>query len=172
MSGARFEFAEDLRETSAHNHLREASAEVFADFPRRQKIRPSRFLWGATAAFVAVATGSVFQCVSAYSGFFDAGAAALTVMVALAAAAWNGERRRPVAFEIGQDGLTTRDRAGHAQYRRISACAQWSDRLLALILVPAEGRPASFLVAADALTDTTAFRELAVRARRCAQEHL
>jgi hypothetical protein len=110
--------------------------------------------------------------VSAYSGFFDAGAAALTVMVALAAAAWNGERRRPVAFEIGQDGLTTWDRAGHAQYRRISGCAQWSDRLLALILVPAEDRCASFLVAADALTDTTAFRELAVRARRCAQEHL
>ncbi|KLU28017.1 hypothetical protein EOS_01135 [Caballeronia mineralivorans PML1(12)] len=107
MSGARFEFAEDWRVRSAHNQLREALAEVFADFPRRQKIRPSRLLWGATAAFVAVAAGSVFQCVSAYSGFFDAGAAALTVTVALAAEAWNGEGRRPVAFEIGQDGLTT-----------------------------------------------------------------
>jgi hypothetical protein len=38
--------------------------------------------------------------------------------------------------------------------------------------MPAEGRPASFLVAADALANTGAFRELAVRARRCAQEHL
>jgi hypothetical protein len=96
----------------------------------------------------------------------------LTVTVALAAAAWNGERRRPVAFEIGQDGLTTWERAGHAQYRRISGGAQWSNRLLALILVPAQGRSASCLLAADALADTTAFRELAVRAGRCAQEHL
>jgi hypothetical protein len=111
-----------------------------------------------------------------WRGFFDAGAAALTVTVtvtvALAAAAWNGERRRPVAFEIGQHGLTTWQRAGHAQYRRISGGAQWSERLLALILVPAHGRSASFLLAADALADTTAFRELAVRAGRCAQEHL
>jgi len=68
--------------------------------------------------------------------------------------------------------LTTWDRAGSAQYRRIAGCAQWSDRLLALILVPAEGRPASFLVAADAFANASAFRELAVRARRCAQEHL
>jgi hypothetical protein len=96
----------------------------------------------------------------------------LTVTAALATAAWSGERRRPVAFEIGQDGLTTWDRAGNAQYRRIAGCAQWSDRLLALILVPAEGRPASFLVAANALANASAFRELAVRARRCAQEHL
>jgi len=94
------------------------------------------------------------------------------VTAALASAAWGGERRRPVAFEIGQDGLTTWDRAGHAQYQRISACAQWSERLLALILVPAEGRSVSFLVAADALANAGAFRELAVRARRCAQEHL
>jgi hypothetical protein len=50
--------------------LREASAEVFADFPRRQEIRPSRLLWGATAAFVVVAAGSVFQRVSAYSADF------------------------------------------------------------------------------------------------------
>jgi hypothetical protein len=45
-------------------------------------------------------------------------------------------------------------------------------RLLALILIPAEDRPASFLVAADALTGAPAFRELAVRAWRGAQEHL
>ncbi|MDN7177848.1 hypothetical protein M0D69_07420 [Caballeronia sp. SEWSISQ10-4 2] len=62
--------------TSAQNSQREASAEVFAEFPRRQKIRPSRLLWGAMAAFVAIAAGSVFQCVSAYGGFFDAGVAA------------------------------------------------------------------------------------------------
>ena len=112
------------------------------------------------------------HCVAAYAGLFNGCVAALTVTAALATAAWGGERRRPVAFEIGQDGLTTWDHAGNAQYRRITGCAQWSDRLLALILLPEEGRPASFLVAADALANACAFRELAVRARRCAQEHL
>ncbi len=168
--------------TSAHSPLRQGSAdladstgisaEVSADFPRRQTIRPSRLLWGATAAFMAVAAGSVFQVMTAYSGPFDGCVAALTVTVALAAAAFNGERRRPVAFEIGQDGLTTWDRAGHVQYRQIAGCAQWSDRLLALILISPEGRSTPLLVAADALAGSAAFRELAVRARRCAQEHL
>jgi len=163
--------------TSAHIPLPELpahlpTADLPVDFPRRHTLRPSRFLWGATAAFVAVAAGSAFNCVAAYAGLFNGCVAALTVTAALATAAWGGERRRPVAFEIGQDGLTTWDRAGNAQYRRITGCAQWSDRLLALILLPAQGRPASFLVAADALADASAFRELAVRARRCAQEHL
>ena len=163
--------------TRAHIPLPEVSVDLSAthlpaDFPRRHTLRPSLFLWGATAAFVAVAAGSVFHCVAAYAGLFHGCVAALTVTAALATAAWGGERRRPVAFEIGQDGLTTWDRAGNAQYRRITGCAQWSDRLLALILLPAQGRPASFLVAADALANTGAFRELAVRARRCAQEHL
>jgi hypothetical protein len=158
--------------TSAHILSPQASADLFADFPHRHKIRPSRLLWGATAAFMVVAAGSVFHCACGYAGPFSGCVAALAVTAGLAAAAWGGERRRPVAFEIGQDGLTTWDRAGNAQYRRIAGCAQWSDRLLALILVPAEGRPASFLVAADALCNASAFRELAVRARRCAQEHL
>ncbi|WP_254073803.1 hypothetical protein [Burkholderia sp. S171] len=163
--------------TSARIPLPQAPADLLAgdlhsDSPRRYALRPSPFLWAATAAFVAVAAGSVFQCVAAYAGLFSACVAALTVTAALATAAWGGERRRPIAFEIGQDGLTTWDRAGNAQYRRIAGCAQWSDRLLALILVPAKGRSASFLVAADALANAGAFRELAVRARRCAQEHL
>ncbi|MEA3126811.1 MAG: hypothetical protein QOD67_3830 [Caballeronia sp.] len=158
--------------TGAHILLPLASADLLADSPRRHTLRPSRFLWGATAAFAAVAAGSVFQCVAAYAGLFSGCVAAVAVTVALATAAWGGERRRPVAFEIGQDGLTTWDRAGNAQYRRITGCAQWSDRLLALTLMPAEGRPVSFLVAADALANAGAFRELAVRARRCAQEHL
>jgi hypothetical protein len=163
--------------TSARILLPQASADLFAvnllaNTSRRHTLRPSRFLWSATAAFVAVAAGSVFHCMAAYAGLFSGCVAALSVTAALATAAWGGERRRPVAFEIGQDGLTTWDRAGNAQYRRIAGCAQWSDRLLALILVPAEGRPTSFLVAADALANASAFRELAVRARRCAQEHL
>jgi anti-sigma-K factor RskA len=145
---------------------------LFADFPHRHKIGPSRLLWGATAAFMVVAAGSVFHCAAAYAGPISACVAAIAVTAGLAAAASRGEQRRPIAFEIGQDGLTTWDRAGNAQYRRIAGCAQWSDRLLALILVPAEGRPASLLVSADALTNASAFRELAVRARRCAQEHL
>ena len=163
--------------TSAHILLPQVSADLLAadlpaDSPRRHILRPSRFLWGATAAFVAVAAGSVFHCVAAYAGLSSGCIAALTVTAALATAAWGAERRRPIAFEIGQDGLTTWDRAGNAQYRRITGCAQWSDRLLALMLVSAEGRLASFLVAADALANASAFRELAVRARRCAQEHL
>lgn len=158
--------------TSAHIPLPEVSVDLVTDFPRRHALRPSWFLWGATTAFVAVAAGSVFHCVAAYAGLFNGCVAALTVTAALATAAWGGERRRPVAFEIGQDGLTTWDHAGNAQYRRITGCAQWSDRLLALTLLPAQGRPASFLVAADALANASAFRELAVRARRCAQEHL
>ncbi|MFT4504980.1 hypothetical protein [Caballeronia sp. 15711] len=158
--------------TSAHVLLPRAPADLLAESPRRHTLRPSRFLWDATAAFVVVSAGSVFQCVAAYAGLFSGCVAALTVTAALATVAWGGERRRPVAFEIGQDGLTTWDRSGHAQYRRITGCAQWSDRLLALTLMPAAGRPASFLVAADALANTSAFRELAVRVRRCAQEHL
>lgn len=126
----------------------------------------------ATMSFMAVAAGAVFQSVAAYSGFFDAGVAALVVIVGLGGVALRRERRRPVAFEIGQDGLTTWDRDGHSQYRQISGCAQWSDRLLALILVSAKGRSEPLLVPADALASPGAFRELAVRARRCAQEHL
>jgi hypothetical protein len=129
-------------------------------------------MWVATVAFMLAATGAVFQVVAAYAGFFDACVAALIVGVALGATALNGERRRPVAFEMSQDGLTTWDRAGDAQYRQIAGCAQWSDRLLALILISAQGRSAPFLVAADALASRGAFRELAVRARRCAREHL
>ena len=158
--------------TSAHVLSPQMSAEPSADFPHRHAIRPSPLLRGATAAFVAGAAGSVFQCTAAYAGPFSACVAALTLTAALAASAWGGERRRPVAFEIGQDGVTTWDRAGNAQYRRIAGCTQWSNCLLALMLLPAKGRPVSFLVAADALANASAFRELAVRARRCAQEHL
>jgi len=158
--------------TSAHEARREVPADGFAEFSRRQKITTSRFLSVATVAFMAVAAGAVFQSVVAYTGFFDACVAALIVTVGLSGVALRRERRRPVAFEIGQDGLTTWDREGRAQYRQISGCAQWSDRLLALILVSAEGRSEPLLVPADALTGPNAFRELAVRARRCAQEHL
>jgi hypothetical protein len=158
--------------TSAHEARREVPADGFAGFPRRQKITTSRFLSGATVAFMVVAAGAVFQSVLPYTGFFDASVAALVVMIGLGGIALKRERRRPVAFEVGQDGLTTWDREGRAQYRQISGCAQWSDCLLALILVSSEGRSEPLLVPADALTDPNAFRELAVRARRCAQEHL
>jgi hypothetical protein len=158
---------EPQRELSLDN-----SADDFAEFPRRQKIARSRLLAAATFAFLAVAAGAVFQSVAAYSGFIDASVAALVVTIGLGGVALRRERYRPVAFEIGQDGLTTWDNDGRSQYRQISGCAQWSDRLLALILVSAAGRSEPLLVPADALADPHAFRELAVRARRCAQEHL
>jgi hypothetical protein len=157
---------------SAHELQREASAKDFAGFPRRQKITTSRLLSCATVAFTAVAAGAVFQSVVPYAGIFDAFVAALVVTVGLGGVALRRERRRPVAFEIGQDGLTTWDRDGRSQYRQISGCAQWSDRLLTLILISAEGRSEPLLVPADALAGPGVFRELAVRARRCAQEHL
>jgi tellurite resistance protein TehA-like permease len=62
--------------TSAHILLPQASAASFTadllvDSSRRHTLRPSWFLWGATAAFVAVAAGSVLHCVSAYAGLFS-----------------------------------------------------------------------------------------------------
>ncbi|MGA7817868.1 protein YgfX [Caballeronia sp.] len=147
------------------------AAHVTADVSRRHGVRASQWMRGAVLAFICLAAGSVFQCVSALSGLADAGVAALTAAFALGASAYRGERRQPIAFEIGQDGLTTWNRAGHRQYRRIVGCAQWSNALLALTLLSATNQRSPFLVAADAL-DTHAFRELAVRARRCSQEHL
>ena len=147
------------------------AAHVAADASRRHGVRASQWMRGAALAFICLAAGSVFQCVSALSGVADAGVAALTVVLALGASAYRGERRQPIAFEIGQDGLTTWNRAGHSQYRRIVGCAQWSNALLALTLLSATNQRSPFLVTADAL-DTGAFRELAVRARRCSQEHL
>lgn len=83
--------------------------------------------------------------------------------------AW--QRKQPVAFRLGTDGINTWNRSGIAQYRRISGCAQWSDRLLALTLLSADGRASRLLIAADAV-DHDIFRELAVRARRGAQAYL
>jgi hypothetical protein len=162
---------ESQRESSADGFVDDV-VDDFAESPRRQKISRSRLLLAATVSFTAVAAGAVFQSVAAYSGFFDASVAALLATITLGGVALRRERRRPVAFEIGQDGLTTWDRDGRSEYRQISWCAQWSDCLLALILVSAKGRSEPLLVPADALASPGAFRELAVRARRCAQEHL
>ncbi|SAL35984.1 lipoprotein [Caballeronia humi] len=128
-------------------------------------------LFGATLGFIGVAVAAVFQCVAARSGFFDGGVVALTCVVALGACARSWQRKQPVKFRLASDGLTTWDRTGMAQNRRISGCAQWSDRLLALTLLSADGRASHLLVAADAV-ERGVFRELAVRARRGAQAYL
>jgi hypothetical protein len=141
------------------------------DFPRRHDIRASLFLRGAALLFAVVATVCVFQCLAPRVGLPDALVAAMLVMAALIAVAYRSERRQPIAFQIGPDGLATWDRSGAAQYRRITGCAQWSDRLLALVLSEPKGRATPFLLAADATT-AHAFRELAVRGRRCAQGQL
>jgi hypothetical protein len=150
---------------------RPLATHAVADVSRPHGVRASQWMRGAVLAFIGLASASVFQCVSALSGLLDAGVAALTVAIALGAWAYRGERRQPVAFEIGQDGLTTWNRAGHSQYRRIVGCAQWSNALLALTLLSATNQRSPFLVTTDAL-DTDAFRELAVCAWRCSQEHL
>ncbi|KQR86105.1 hypothetical protein ASG35_25725 [Burkholderia sp. Leaf177] len=165
-------FARTGRVANAQAARQEIPADGFAEFPRRQKITTSLFLSVATVGFMAIAAGAVFQSVLPHTSLSDACVAALVVTIGLGGIALRRERRRPVAFEIGQDGLTTWDREGRAHYRQISGCAQWSDRLLALILVSADGRSEPLLVPADALATAGAFRELAVRARRCAQEHL
>jgi hypothetical protein len=141
------------------------------DSPRQHSIRTSLFLRGAVLLFVIVATVCVFQCLAPRVGLPDAIVAATFIMAALIAVAYRSERRQPIAFQIGPDGLATWDRSGAAQYRRITGCAQWSDRLLALSLSEPGGRSTPFLLAADATT-AHAFRELAVRGRRCAQTHL
>jgi hypothetical protein len=139
--------------------------------PRRHVLRASRLVRGAMVGFIAVAVVSVFQCVAARAGQFHACVAAFTCLAALCLFARAWERRQPVAIRHGPDGLTTWDRAGVAQYRRITGCAQWSDRLLALTLLSSGARSVSFLVAADAVGRDT-FRELAVRARRGARAYL
>jgi hypothetical protein len=138
---------------------------------RRHDIRPSLFLRGAVLFFALVAGVSVFQCLAPRVGFADALIASLSVTAALVTVAYRSERRQPVAFQIGPDGLATWDRSGAAHYRQITGCAQWSGRLIALVLLEPGGRSTPFLLAADA-TIAHAFRELAVRGRRCAQGHL
>jgi len=81
-------------------------------------------------------------------------------------------RGATAAFQIGQDGLSAWDRAGHTQYRRISACAQWRERLLASFWCRQKAVRHRFSWLPTRFADAAAFRELAVRARRCAQEHL
>jgi hypothetical protein len=141
------------------------------DTPRHHEIRASWFLRGAVLLFTTVASVCVFQCLAPRVGLPDALIAAILVITALIAWAYRSERGQSVAFQIGPDGLTTWNRAGGAQYRQITGCVQWSERLLALILSDPRGRTVPFLLAADATT-VEAFRELAVRGRRCAQEHL
>jgi hypothetical protein len=128
-------------------------------------------LRGAALLFTIVAVLCVFQCVAPRFGLANAGVAATSIGLMLATVAYRSERRQPVAFEIGPDGLMTWDRRGNTQYRRITGGAQWSDRLLALTLSDEAGGTSPLLVAAGA-TAPRAFRELAVRGRRCAQEHL
>jgi hypothetical protein len=141
------------------------------DSTRRYRIRASLFLRGAVLLFSMVASVCVFQCSFPRIGLPKALLAAAFVMIGLVVIAYRRERRQPVAFQIGPDGLATWDRSGTARYRQITGCAQWSDRLLALILSEPGGRSTPFLLAADS-TAAHAFRELAVRGRRCAQVHL
>ncbi len=141
------------------------------DSPRQHRIRASLFLRGSALLFVVVATVCVFRCLEPRFGLPDALVAAIFIMAALIAVAYRSECHQPVAFQIGPDGLATWDRSGAAQYRQITGCAQWSDRLLALVLSEPGGRSTPFLLAADSTT-AHAFRELAVRGRRCVQVHL
>lgn len=141
------------------------------DTADRHAVGVSWILRAVTGAFVVLAAASVFAGVSGRLGMLYGIAAAVAVVLGLGATAIKNERRQPVAFAIGQDGLTTWNRNGTAQYQRIIGCAQWSNSVLALTLLSAANRRSPFLLTADALS-ASAFRELAVRGRRCSQEHL
>ncbi|VXC28139.1 conserved hypothetical protein [Burkholderia sp. 8Y] len=134
-------------------------------------IRPSRFLLGCVCGFIAVADAAVFQAVLPHVGLLHAAVAALTCLGGLGLAAGRWARRQPAAIGLHADGITVWDRAGHARYRRIVGCAQWSARLIALTLSSEKGRPRTLLVAADSI-DSDSFRQLAVRARRAASAYL
>jgi hypothetical protein len=157
--------------TMAHVDQEAPSHPAGVESPRQHALRASPFLRGAALLFTVVAVACVFQCLSPRFGAWHGGVAATLTGLAPVAAAYRRERRQPVAFRIGPDGLTIQDAHGNAQYRRITGCAQWSNLLLALTLSDEAGRTSPLLVAADA-AKPHAFRELAVRGRRCAQEHL
>jgi hypothetical protein len=138
---------------------------------RRYALRASFMVRVATLVFIGVAVTAVFRCATPHEGIFSAGLFAALTLAALGAAAGAWERRQPAAFALHSDGVTLWDRSGRGRYYRVTGCAQWSERLLALTLRCPRGRATPFIMAADAV-DPEAFRELAVRARRSAQGFL
>jgi hypothetical protein len=149
-------------------------ASVCTERPHRGEgiaMRPSRFLLGALAAFVGVAAAAVFECVLGRGGPFEASLAAFVCVAALGLAAVRWHRRQPAAIEGRNDSLMTWDRDGRASSWRITGCAQWGGRLLALTLIAENGTTRTLPIASDAI-DPDTFRQLAVSARRAAQAYL
>ncbi|SAK90841.1 lipoprotein [Caballeronia pedi] len=135
-------------------------------------MRPSRFLRVASIAFMAVAGAAVFQCVFAHAEHVGHAAVACAATVAaLGLASYRWTRAQPRAISLRSDGLTIVSRSGETRHTRITGCAQWAGRLLALTLVDARGRRETLVVAADSV-DADTFRQLSVQARRAAASHL
>ncbi|WP_345811181.1 hypothetical protein AAGS40_10415 [Paraburkholderia sp. PREW-6R] len=122
----------------------------------------------AQAIFVLAATLAVYRCLASHLGAWHALPLVFAVGACLVWCMQRHERSRPVALKMGVDGLTAWDRAGRLLVKgQVTGCAQWSDCLLVLALMPEHGRLHTLLVPADTLTHS-AFRKLAVLGRRAA----
>ncbi|SAK88162.1 lipoprotein [Caballeronia hypogeia] len=135
-------------------------------------LRPSRFLAAALLGFVGLAGAAVFQCVfghTEHAGHASMAGAATVAALGLAGYRWI--RAQPSAIRLHSDALTLWNRRGEARHARISGCAQWSGRLLALTLAGTGGKRETLVLAADSV-DADTFRQLSVQARRAAASHL
>jgi len=135
---------------------------------QRIVLRRSALVYGATAAFIAIAATAVFTTLMPRAGWVHAAVAVLTMLAVLCLAWAHDARRRPASLKIGPDGLTAWNRAGQPIAQgRIASFAQWSGWLLSVVLVSDNGRSRTLLVTADMLCSDH-FRELSVLARRAA----
>jgi hypothetical protein len=130
-------------------------------------------------AFVLIVTLAVYTCLAPRLGAWQAAPFTLAVAALLALCAARHDAAQPVALHIAMGEISAWNCAGALLARgRVVGCAQWSGRLLVLVVEAGDGRrhgPAprphgrtrTMLLAADALPPTV-FRELSVLGRRAA----
>jgi hypothetical protein len=148
--------------------LTQPSQESQGGSSQRIVLRRSALLYGASAAFIAIAAAAVFTTLVSRVGWPHAALAALTMLAVLCLAWVHDARRRPASLKIGPDDLIAWNRAGQPIAQgRIAGFAQWSGSLLCVALVSDNGRSRTLLVSADMLCSDL-FRELSVQARRAA----
>jgi hypothetical protein len=134
-------------------------------------LRVSPLLTAARVVGVLLAAGAAAAGLQSWLGAWPAGAAGLCLAAGLAVAARRHARRSPAQLQFGEGGtwLAAFDRDGRCLAAgHITACAQWSDRLLALRVNGQASRRGTLLVPADAL-DAAAFRRLCAGARSAAR---
>jgi len=147
---------------------------------QRIALRGSFAMRAALGAFVLIATLAVHTCLASQWGAWRAVPLTFAVGALLALCAARHERAQPAVLQIGRDDLSAWDAAGTLLAQgRVAGCAQWSSRLLVLVLEPEEvhsrdrahrrprGCTRTLLLVADALP-AAVFRELSVLGRRAA----